>query len=75
MGLDGAPDPGDVEEVEVWADYGDTFWWAATALRSAGVLVSGVDPHGVTKEMGDPRGEEPRPVHEGRPDWVPADWK
>lgn len=66
--VDGPATPADVEEVQVWADYGDTFWWEGTASRSAGLLVSGIDPHGVGEDMGDPDAEEPRPVHDGRPD-------
>jgi hypothetical protein len=72
--LAGQSEPKDVEDVQIWADYGDTYWWEGTASRSAGLLVSGIDPDGVTKEMGDPRGEDPRPIYHGRPDWIPTDW-
>lgn len=72
--VEGDPTPTDLEDVQVWADYGDTFWWEGTASRSAGLLVSGIDPHGISKDSGDAAGEDPRPIHNGRPDWVPAEW-
>ena len=73
--IDATPTPDDVEDVEIWADYADTFWWEGQASRSAGVLVSGLDPYGVVKEeSGGADGEDPRPVHPGRPAWVPASW-
>ncbi len=53
--LDDAPTPADVEDVEIWADYGDPFWWEGRASRTAGLLVSGIDPHGITED--EPGGE------------------
>jgi hypothetical protein len=44
------------------------------ASRSAGTIVDGLDARGMAAEWGDPTGEAPRPVHDGQPTWLPADW-
>ena len=71
----GTGEPGDAEQVQIWADYGHTFWWEGRASRSAARIVDGIDPHGTSAMMGDPDAEAPRQVNDGAPDWVPATWR
>jgi hypothetical protein len=68
-------EPADAEDVQIWADYGQTFWWKGRASRSTDTIVDGLDPRGMAAEFGDPTGEPPRPVHDEVPDWVPSDWR
>ena len=42
----GSPDPGDVEDVQVWSDYGAGAHWRGRASRGSGMLVEGSIPTG-----------------------------
>jgi hypothetical protein len=59
---DGEP-RADVEDVEIWADYGASYWWSGLASRRAKVIVEGCEPMASDA------------LHVGVPEWVPVGWR